>query len=162
MPFAIYPSYEGEVAKGIYSSDLRRAISTACEIARERNIPQLFRQALREIHFGDWEGLSWQEIEQLQPEYAREWLATFPRMPAPNGETFAAFEVRVLDEVTHLIESNSKPIAIVTHAGVLRVVLRHLFGCSEEEAWQRTPPYCGLLRFDSNDKNPRLRQEKFL
>src|ERR1700742_386415 len=58
----------------VYSSDLRRAHSTARAIAAGRNIPLTLRPALREIHFGRWEGLSWSEIEQLDPEYARRWV----------------------------------------------------------------------------------------
>lgn len=133
----------------VYSSDLRRARSTAQAIAAGRNIPQLFRPALREINFGDWEGMSWEQIEQLDPEYAQEWIDAYPHLPAPAGESFEVFEARVLEEVTLLLERNPGPIAVVTHAGVLRVVLRHLFGCNEQEAWQQTRPYCCVLRYET-------------
>jgi alpha-ribazole phosphatase len=66
----------------VYSSDLRRASSTAQAITAGRKIPQVLRPALREIDFGDWEGMSWEQIEQLDPEYAREWIAAFPNLPA--------------------------------------------------------------------------------
>src|SRR5882757_2736937 len=62
----------------IYSSDLRRAQSTAEGIAAGRNIPLTLRPALREIHFGEWEGLTWGQIEQVDPEYARRWVDGYP------------------------------------------------------------------------------------
>jgi alpha-ribazole phosphatase/probable phosphoglycerate mutase len=132
----------------VYSSDLRRASATAQAIASVREIPQVIRPALREIDFGQWEGLSWEQIEQMDPEYARTWIARYPHLPAPSGETFQAFEARVLREVNHLLDGNRGPIAVVTHGGVLRVVLRHLCGCSDEEAWQQTQAYCSIVSYE--------------
>jgi alpha-ribazole phosphatase len=132
----------------VYSSDLRRASATAQAIASVREIPQVIRPALREIDFGQWEGLSWEQIEQMDPEYARTWVARYPHLPAPSGETFHAFETRVLREVNHLLDANRGPIAVVTHGGVLRAVLRHLCGCSDEDAWQQTQAYCSIVRYE--------------
>ena len=142
-----------ETIAGVYSSDLRRAQSTAQAIAARRNVPLTLRPALREIHFGEWEGLSWPEIEQADPEYARRWVNGYPHITAPAGETFHNFAARVLEEVNDLIHRNLGSIAVVTHAGVLRLVLRHLHGCSEEEAWQQTQPYCCVVRYEAKGEN---------
>jgi alpha-ribazole phosphatase len=131
----------------VYSSDLRRARSTAQAIAAVREIPQVLRPALREIDFGQWEGLSWEQIEQMDVEYACEWIARYPHLPAPSGESFEAFEARVLEEVHRLLDGNPGPIAVVTHGGVLRVVLRHFCAYSEEEAWQQTRAHCCIVRY---------------
>jgi alpha-ribazole phosphatase len=132
----------------VYSSDLRRSTSTAESIAAARHITVVLRPPLREIHFGDWEGMSWEQIERLDPDFAQEWMAAYPHLPAPSGESFQAFEARVMQEVHHLLDRSPGPIAVVTHAGVLRVVLRHLFGCSEQEAWQQTRAYCCVVRYE--------------
>jgi broad specificity phosphatase PhoE len=142
-----------ETIGGVYSSDLRRAQSTAQAIAAGRKIPLTFRPALREIHFGKWEGLSWAEIEQQDTEYARRWVDGYPHVPAPAGESFPDFESRVLKEVNHLIHRNGDSIAVVTHAGVLRVILKHLHGCSEREAWQQTQPYCCVVRYQAKGED---------
>jgi alpha-ribazole phosphatase len=137
----------------IYSSDLRRAQSTARAIAASRNVPLTLTPALREIHFGGWEGLTWAEIEQMDPEYARKWVDGYPHVTAPAGESFRNFEARVLEEVNDLIHRNLGSIAVVTHAGVLRVVLRHLQGCPEQEAWRQTQPYCCVVRYEAKGEN---------
>jgi alpha-ribazole phosphatase len=142
-----------ETIGAIYSSDLRRAQSTAQAIAAVRNVPLTIRPALREIHFGEWEGLSWPEIEEMDPERARRWANGFPHVSAPAGESFQEFEARVLEEVNHLIDREGESIAVVTHAGVLRVVLRHLHGCSEQEAWKQTQPYCCVVRYEAKGEN---------
>ncbi len=98
-----------EMLDTVYSSDLRRATSTAQAIVAGRNIPRVLRPALREIDFGDWEGLSWEEIEQLDPDYAQKWVNSYPNLPAPSGESFQDFERRVLAEVESSYESQSRP-----------------------------------------------------
>jgi broad specificity phosphatase PhoE len=85
----------------------------------------------------------------MDPEYARKWMDDFPNLAAPAGESFQAFEARIIEEVHGLLERDPGPMAVVTHAGVLRVVLRHLCGCSEPEAWQQTQSYCCVVRYEA-------------
>ncbi len=131
----------------VYSSDLRRAVTTAQAVAHACSAPLTLRPALREIAFGQWEGLRWDEIERRDPAYARRWIDAFPHLPAPGGEAFAAFEARVLREIDALLAlapdlAPDRRIAVVTHGGVMRVALRTLLGCTEEQAWERTSGYC--------------------
>ena len=127
----------------VYSSDLQRASSTAHALAASRAIPLFMRSSLREIHFGAWEGLTWAEIEERDPIYAALWLEQYPRLPAPRGEALGAFEARVLGEVASLCaRTEYARCAIVTHAGVMRLVLRILCGIDNEKAWERTSSFC--------------------
>jgi alpha-ribazole phosphatase len=132
----------------IYTSDLLRAQETAQAIAKFLSIECHLRPALREIHFGQWEGIGWKEIEQGYPAYAQRWVAEFPNLPAPGGECFGDFERRVLKEVELLMTRiNGGDIAVVTHAGVLRTVLCRLHGYSEDEATRQTRSYCSIVRW---------------
>ena len=135
----------------IFCSDLRRAVDTAEPLAQAFAAPLTQKQGLREIHFGDWEGLTWAEIEQCDAEYARRWSETFPALTAPGGESFADFESRVLAEIAPLLSlAERQRIAVVTHAGVMRTVLRSLHGCSEQEAWEKTNSYCCTFSYPIN------------
>jgi alpha-ribazole phosphatase len=126
----------------IVCSDLRRAMDTAESLAQAFKAPLTSKQGLREIHFGEWEGLTWAEIEQRDADYARRWSETSPALTAPGGESFADFESRVLAEITPLLSlAERQRIAVVTHGGVMRAVLRSLHGCSEQEAWEKTNSY---------------------
>jgi broad specificity phosphatase PhoE len=127
----------------VYSSDLRRAMETAAPLARAFALPVIPSGHLREIYFGDWESLSWAEIERYDAAYAHRWMKAFPALTAPNGESFAHFEQRILEEVHHLLAlAENKRIAVVTHGGVMRIVLRNLLDHSEEQAWDLTKLYC--------------------
>lgn len=143
----------------IYCSDLQRAVTTAHAIADAFSIPVITRQNLREIDFGQWEGLSWSEIEQRDPAYAHDWLEAFPNLPAPEGEPFAAFQTRVLAEIDALLrlakESRS---AIVTHAGVMRVVLQNLNKWTSEDAWNHTRDFCSSFTLTAEATLDEVRQ----
>jgi alpha-ribazole phosphatase len=130
----------------IYSSDLRRASRTAAAIAERVGVNISYLPALREIHFGLWEGLHWQEIEVQYPEEADQWLREFPLRSAPGGEAYADFAVRMKAVIVPLLEaSEGIAVAVVTHRGVMRYALTRFFGFSEEEAWTKTAPYCATI-----------------
>jgi alpha-ribazole phosphatase len=133
----------------VYTSDLRRAHTTGMAIAKAFDVECHVRSALREINFGQWEGITWEKIEGRDEAYARRWIAEYPRLPAPDGESFSDFERRVLQEVKLLslqADATDCSIAVVTHAGVLRTVLCALHGCSEDHAWEQTRSYCSIVR----------------
>jgi broad specificity phosphatase PhoE len=126
----------------IYSSDLRRAAQTARAIADRGGINVDYRTGLREICFGKWEGLSWQEIEAQFPDQADKWLREFPLCSAPRGESYMAFTARVEAVIEEFIrEPGESVIAVVTHRGVMDYALTKFFGFSESEAWTRTKAY---------------------
>ncbi len=135
----------------VFTSDLQRAASTAATVANFLSVPLITRAALREIDFGAWEGLTWKQIEALNPAFAAQWLEAFPHRTPPDGERFETFEARVMDEMSYLLEQpNCRLIAVVTHAGVMRVVLKNLCGIDEESAWRITKPYCCTFRYSPN------------
>ncbi len=135
----------------IYTSDLRRARQTAEAIAKHFGAGLQVRPGLREIHFGLWEGLSWNEIEVHDPVRAKRWAEEYPNSTAPGGESFEQFESRVCREIAFLLgEATIFPIAAVAHAGFIRVVLTNCCKVSEQEAWSRTKDYGSVVALDTN------------
>jgi broad specificity phosphatase PhoE len=111
----------------VFCSDLLRARETAESIARRRNLIIRQRRDLRELAFGEWESLDWNEIETRDPAYAKKWLEAYPRLAAPGGEEFATFRYRI-EHVMNAIADDSRNscAVIVTHAGVIRTFLQNL------------------------------------
>jgi alpha-ribazole phosphatase len=130
----------------IVSSDLRRASRTAIAISERIGVPVETRSGLREIHFGLWEGLRWEEIEQGYHDEARLWVSEFPTRSAPGGEPYREFVARVEAEFMALI-TNSKAgtTAAVTHRGVMQHVLTRFFGFSEHDARKRSEDYGAIV-----------------
>lgn len=147
-------SLASDTINAVYSSDLQRALDVATALAGSKTLSCRSSAALREIYFGQWEGLDWRSIERRDPETAARWLAGFPQIPAPGGEEFGPFEQRVLAEIAHICSNPERCIAIVTHVGVLRRLLQHLANFSAQQTWDRPFPFCSVLRLtlaaDSN------------
>jgi broad specificity phosphatase PhoE len=78
----------------IYCSDLSRTRATAMEIARRRSLAPDVRAQLREMHFGRWEGLSWDEVAEQFPVIARRWVSGRSAPTVPGGEADRAREAR--------------------------------------------------------------------
>ena len=139
----------GEDISVVYTSDLQRAVATGQAIAEFFGVPCVSRRGLREIDFGTWDGLTWQQIEAVDPAYAQRWLDEFPNLPAPQGEGVEEFEARVQAEVDYLQrQCDTGSIAIVTHAGVMRCVLRTVCALDEKMAWELTSGYTCFFRCD--------------
>jgi alpha-ribazole phosphatase/probable phosphoglycerate mutase len=135
----------------IYTSDLRRAQQTAEAIASHFGIGFEIRHGLREIHFGLWEGLSWTEIEARDPVQAKKWIEEYPNSTAPGGESLQQFECRVRAEGAFLFAAATEcPIAVVAHAGFMRVLLTNSYATPEEEAWKLTKEYGSVVALDAN------------
>jgi probable phosphoglycerate mutase len=105
----------GERFDGVWSSDLRRALSTARLAWGE---PRQDAR-LREMSFGSLEGAAW---EALEPRW-KEALAHFEGFEAPGGETFAQLQTRVLAFVAGLPSGRH---LVFTHGGVVRLLSREV------------------------------------
>jgi broad specificity phosphatase PhoE len=129
----------------IVSSDLRRASRTAQMIGHHIGVDPEFRQRLREIHFGLWEGMSWNEITAHFPREAQAWIAEFPSN-APQGEPYAELCARVEAEFNSLLHASADGVtAVVTHRGPMRYALTKFFGRSEQEAFEQTAGYGAVI-----------------
>lgn len=109
----------------LYASNLRRAVETAEPLAEAWCIPVTTLAALREISFGEWEGKCWSQIRADKPDIRA--MESSPELSAPGGETFESFHGRVLRVLRKVIlECNGHLTAVVTHLGVLRILLKEL------------------------------------
>jgi 2,3-bisphosphoglycerate-dependent phosphoglycerate mutase len=118
------------------ASDLARATETAQAILDGRALELERDHRWREMQFGAWEGLTWKEIVERNPELA-ERPVNAPRFYTPQGgESFEAVSARVADAVGSLAQRarDGSRILVVTHAGPLHALLRVLLGESEAAA----------------------------
>lgn len=130
----------------IYASDLRRAARTAIAIGQSVGIDIELRPRLREVNFGLWEGLSWNEVEKRFPAEAGQWVSDFPLCTVPGGETYANFAARVGEEFSSLFrETADRTAAVITHRGVLQYALKTYFGVSDANAWEMTRFYGAVI-----------------
>lgn len=110
----------------IFSSPLQRCHAFAINLAERLEIPLQLNMHIKEMYFGDWEGISTQSIYENEPEL----LANFWQFPtkyhAPNGESLEQFLQRVkvgFDEIHTQMKINQWNRAlVVTHGGVIKLL----------------------------------------
>jgi alpha-ribazole phosphatase len=116
--------------KAIYSSDLKRSAIGARLIARHHDVPLYFLPELREMDFGDWEGLTLSEIRRDFPEELEKRQKDLINYKAPGkGESVAALSERV-EAVFERIRAEQKgnDIVVTAHGAVNRVILCKALG----------------------------------
>jgi alpha-ribazole phosphatase len=108
------------------SSDLSRAYDTARAIRKE--LPVVRDTRWREFDFGQWEGLTWDQILERWPQTG-EHAHTAAKTYAPeDGERFDAVCARVSEAIDDLRRGGHEQVLVVTHAGPLHAMLHALFG----------------------------------
>jgi 2,3-bisphosphoglycerate-dependent phosphoglycerate mutase len=109
----------------LYSSNLARARQTAAPLAASKGLELRTDPGLRERGFGEFEGLSYAQIEQRWPEQAARWRRRDPDFGARGGEVLRDFRDRVVAAVSRLAQAHrGQSIALVTHGGVLDLLYR--------------------------------------
>ncbi|MEX2300922.1 MAG: histidine phosphatase family protein [Bryobacterales bacterium] len=122
----------------IISSRLARARETACWIARPLGLDVDTDDRLNEITYGRWDGMTWEQIEQIDPEIARQKLENWWSAIPPGAESGTAFVGRVEQAWNSLIDHPATATVVVAHEAVnavLEELARRRPGNSNE-AWQ--------------------------
>jgi alpha-ribazole phosphatase len=121
----------------IFSSTLKRARTTALTIASLHNLPVIPCPDLREIDFGEIEGLSFDEVKIRFPEVALSWINHDPGLMYPGGESLTHVEERVsrFIDVLGRDYATAENIAVVAHSGVLRTLICQLLGMEMKHRW---------------------------
>ncbi|MBI5829008.1 MAG: histidine phosphatase family protein [Chloroflexi bacterium] len=113
----------------IYSSPLRRARETAEALARPHGLTVFPMPQLREIDHGDWEGLTFEEVEARYPGEVAGWKADPLRCACVNGENGQSVLDRALPALERVIAAHPEhSIVVVSHKVVNRLLIARYLG----------------------------------
>lgn len=108
----------------IYASPMKRVQQTLAAILKNGAPPPITVPDLREVDFGDWTGMNWEQVAQKFQLLTHEWLEHIERGAAPNGENGAQFRARVEPAVREIIKKHpGRTVGIFCHGGVIRMIL---------------------------------------
>lgn len=135
-----------EEIDGIFSSDLQRAVATAEKIAQyHQDIELKTLPALREMDFGQWEGLKYQEIEREYPVHLKKWSENPGEITPPGGESLLELQTRVISQVEEICRENQgNNLVLVTHGGVIRTLLTYILNMSVDYYWKIEVVHCAI------------------
>lgn len=147
---AVAERLAGVPIAAVYSSPLSRAFETARAIAEKHGHDVETTDALIDIDFGDWQGLTPKEVSEKYPDLHSDWLHHPERVKMPGGESLDDVRARVLDFVKELSfprqkEDRGKDLAkrfenqtvvLVSHRVVCKVLLCAVLELDNSRFWQ--------------------------
>jgi len=136
----------------IYSSPLLRAVQTAQAIARRLGQDVQPMPGFTDMNFGQWQGLSPEEIEQRWPEMAHAWLEAPHTVAFPGGESLQQVQQRSMTALHQAIERHQEEeVAIVAHTVVNRVLLLAVLGLDNSNYWRIGQDTCAINVIEWNN-----------
>lgn len=125
---------KGQSVDYIYTSPSRRTQVIACEIMKELGVYLQVEEALSEMNYGIFEGLTEDEAMDKYPKEYVSFMKEYKAYIIPDGENFLAFDQRVTSFIDR-IKDNDGTCILVTHGGVIRSAIMHLLDLASEERW---------------------------
>ncbi|NLW08134.1 MAG: alpha-ribazole phosphatase [Clostridia bacterium] len=137
-----------------YASDLKRARETAITIVAPHNLEVKLEAGLREINFGAWEGLSYQEIIAAFPQEWEEWRYDPANRAVPGGESFQQVKERALAVFNKIVaKEKGRNILLVAHGGCLRALICSILGLDLSAVWRFRLDNTGVSVVDCYNEN---------
>lgn len=120
----------------VWTSPLGRARETAAAIATPQGLPVRFEDAFTEMRFGQWEGLTADEVSIRFPALYRAWLETPHLVSLPGAETLAEVRERTLGGLEDLREAHDgQTVCLVTHGITSRILILAALGLGLDRIW---------------------------
>ena len=115
--------------KAVYTSDLGRCVEGARILGHAHGLEPLIKPALRELHVGEWEGRTWQELQASYPQQWQNRLDDLVHYRVPGGENLLDLAQRVRPALEDILRAHpGEEVVIVGHGGVNRLILLDAIG----------------------------------
>lgn len=143
----------------IYSSPLQRCHKLALALSTDEtlNISErtiVLDERLKELHFGDWELSSWDDIPR---DTFDTWAKDYANLAPPKGETFSQLHIRAksfVDDVSN--HSQDKNILVITHGGLIRALIAEVLQIPLKRLFRMTIDYASLTQLEFKGEVPKV------
>lgn len=158
MADALGAALGGSPWTAIYCSPRTRALQTATPLAQAAGVPIQIDDGLREIAYGEWEGLTHDDAVARHPEAYAHWANDPASHGTPGGETAFMVAARATPVIGRLREIHpSGRVLVVSHKATLRVIACALLGMDVRLFRERlAQPVGALTCFEIDGRNVRL------
>jgi len=125
----------------VWTSPLTRCV----RLASYCGYPDAEREnRIKEIHFGDWEMKSWDELS-ADPR-SKGWFDDWVNIPTPNGESLLDQYTRVSSFLDEIKASGLQKVCLFAHGGVLICARVYAGECELKDAFKDLPPYGSIIK----------------
>jgi len=131
----------------LISSPLQRCRVFAEHLAGVTALELQVAQQWQEIDYGDWDGMLLSDWRKEAGPQFKEFRNDVSKLHPPNGEAFLSFRDRVLTAWNGLADlADGSHVLVVTHGGVLRVVLPTVLGMPLNRSYPLHIPFASFSR----------------
>jgi alpha-ribazole phosphatase len=92
-----------------------------------------YKENIREVNFGDWEGKSFSEINERYPNEVNNWAEDSTEFSFPNGSTLTDFYSRIELFKKTLLDTSGSKIMVFAHGGVILALICSILGLEKEK-----------------------------
>ena len=131
----------------IYSSPLKRALKTAGEIASRKKLEVNIAPGLIDFDYGEWQGLSHQEVKDKYKKLYTEWVNCPERVKMPAGESLDDVRGRAVAVVDEAVHKHEGTVVLASHRVVNKVLICALLGLDNSHFWNIKQDTCGITIF---------------
>ncbi len=133
--------------EAVYSSPLKRALVTAKAIADHQRLQVETVPALIDLNFGEWQGLSGQEVRHKYGAVYAEWINHPDKVKMPDGESLNDVRERAVGLIDRLALGHQGTFVLVSHRVVNKVLICALLGLDNSHFWNIQQDTCGITTF---------------
>ncbi len=144
----------------IFSSDLRRAYQTATTIGDILDLPVEVDKRIREMHFGEWEGRTYEHIYANNLEDFQNWLRSPVACPLPSQEDINEFTDRLKSFLNYILSLNEENVLVVGHGGSIQGLICLACDIGIENIWGLMHTNTGISKIEY--ENRKCGEIKFL
>jgi len=149
---------ENTPVAAIYTSPRRRARESAAIIAAQRLANVHVEDRLCEIDFGEFEGMTYDEVAEHFPEEYLAWMNRPTEVIFPGGESFEQMRERVTCAAAQILGSHTgQTIVLVTHGGVNRIILAEALRMESRDIFRLDQAYAAVSMIDYYNEMPVIR-----
>jgi len=141
----------------IITSPLSRCALPAQQWAKKHVIPCIIEPRIAEMHYGLWEGLSHDEIEEKFPNMLAQWRKDPTGMRPPQGESPEELQTRIIDFWQDACQKyRGKHALIVGHSGSMRMLIAHILNQPISYTRHIAMPYACWSRAEHREKKSNM------
>ena len=152
----------GKQLDALYASPMKRVQQTLAPLVLNGTPRAVILPQLREVDFGDWTGLRWEDVQARFGVSAFAWLEQLECRGIANAECAESLRARLEPCLRQILSRHSgQQIAVVCHGGVIRMLLAILFEWPFPKMGAFEIDYASITRVDLLPTRPRLQLVNF-
>ncbi|MEU3574419.1 bifunctional RNase H/acid phosphatase [Kitasatospora sp. NPDC036755] len=123
--------------QAVVASPMRRTRQTAETVAARLGLEVRYEDGLREVDFGDWEGLTFAEVRERYPDDLTAWLGSAKARPTGSGESFTTLTHRAGVARDRIIARYAgKTVLVVSHVSPIKTLVRLALGAPPDSMYR--------------------------